>query len=174
MRWLNSVCVLLTVTLGLLVGGSAGAASMTYNLDAYFISGGPSIILDQGSFTANDATGEITAFRWDAFGGFGALDETNISFASATFSAGVLTELSILADDGTTYLALHPGDGNGGPASELTTSNMFAIGSYGVRNASGATILGGPAASVPEPTGAVLFAAGLLTVGRTMRRRRRS
>jgi hypothetical protein len=170
-NWIQTLMFALPLT----IASAAGATSMTYSLDAHFSSGGLGVILDQGSFTADDVTGSISAFSWDAIAatGFTALDETNILSGFATFSGGALTGLSIIASDGTTTLLLGLDSGTGGLLAEQTTAGVAATGTYVIRDSSGGSALGDPVPQMPEPTGVVLFGAGLLIVGRTMRQRRR-
>lgn len=131
----------------------------------------------QGTFTADDVTGVISAFEWAAIPSysFSSLTLADFSFGSATFDAGVLTGLSVDATDGFTRLVLSVGDGNGGPIAELSTDLFFAMGSYAIFDAeTGTQILGVSASPMPEPSAAVLYGAGLLIANGTMRRRRQS
>jgi hypothetical protein len=160
-----------------LFGGEAIASPVTYDLDAYIteINGDTSLAITAigvGSFSTDTSDGLIDSFSWDAIGPFGAFTTENLGSSFATFDDGELTGLFVSANNGSEILSLSVGTGSGGPLVELSISGgTTAIGSYAIRDESGAAALGGTL--VPEPSAPLLFGVGLMIAGTAARRRPR-
>jgi hypothetical protein len=161
-----------------LFGGEAIASPVTYDLDAYIteINEDTSLAITAigvGSFSTDTSDGLIDSFSWDAIGPFGAFTTDDLGSSLATFDTdGELTGLYVSANNGAEILSLYVGTGSGGPLVELSISGeTTAIGSYAIRDDSGATALGGTL--VPEPSPTLLFGVGLMIAGTSVRRRPR-